>query len=745
MYKASIIVLFTVLFQLTGTSLTAKDSVKIKRISGQIIFDGNPKDVAWESADIFPLTMHRPNFGSEPSEKSVVRLGFDDEYLWICASLYMHNPSGIYVASKKRDQRLFGQDAFGVILDTFNDNENGLAFYTTPAGLMTDYAISNDAVMNGIQGMTSIMNYSWNTFWDVKTTRDEKGWYVEMRIPFSSLKFKPSGDVATMGLIITRNISSKNEVNTYPAIKPDYGFLSPYKPSLSEKISFEGTKPKRPVYISPYLLGGFSRDYTLNETSTQYLKHDKPQYTAGLDLKYNVNSNLTLDLTANTDFAQVESDVLQVNLTQYALFYPEKRKFFQERTSLFDFTLGGMNDNLFYSRNIGLVNGNPVKIYGGARLTGRAGKWDLGFLNMETAAFDTVPGENFGVLRLRRQVINQNSYVGGMLTSRIGSDGSRNIAYGADGIFRLFGNDYLNVKLAQTYDSKVKSRQSSTDPSFFLADWERRSENGFAYKFGYTYIGKKFTPGSGFLLRNNVQGLSGKILYGWVPGNKSRLFSYNISLNAEQYNHIDDGKIESFKLFPMFEFVTKSGYFFTLAPQFQKEGVRDEFNLSDSIVIRAREYNFSSLQLMIGTPNSKKLSIMQSFNAGQIYDGKGVTSMSNIVFNVCSSFNISAMYTFNMIKFPSREINNKLILHTVNLTALVMFSTRLSASLMTQFDSSHNDLISNFRLRYNPREGNDFYFVVNDYRRTSDKVSVPRVPGYFSENVMVKFVHTFTL
>jgi hypothetical protein len=136
---------------------------------------------------------------------------------------------------------------------------------------------------------------------------------------------------------------------------------------------------------------------------------------------------------------------------------------------------------------------------------------------------------------------------------------------------------------------------------------------------------------------------------------------------------------------------------------------------------------------------------METFSAGQLYDGRGVTSMSNIVFNVSSAFNLNVMYSFNMIKFPSREINNTFVLHTVNVTALLMFSTKLSASLMTQFDNSHNDLISNFRIRYNPKEGNDLYFIVNDYRRTSDRISIPEIPGFFNEKIMVKFVHTFTL
>jgi len=477
-----------ILFPGFHNNLFSQEAVSIKRITSPIEFDGIPLEAAWEVLDLFPLTMHKPNYEAQPSEKSDIRIGYDDEFLWVGASLFMEDVSKIFTVTKKRDEELFDYDAFGIILDTYNDNENGLAFFTAPTGLRTDYTISNDAAGGGGgPGGPSDMNYSWNTFWDVKTTKDDKGWYVEMRIPFSSLKFKSENDIATMGLIISRNISANNETATYPAIDPKYGFLSTNKPSQAQTIEINGARPLKPLYVSPYLLAGLSRDWSLNEDGTEYVKEDNPQYNAGIDIKYNINSNLTLDLTANTDFAQVEADDQQVNLTRYSLFFPEKRKFFQERSNLFDFSLGGHEDNLFYSRNIGIANGEPIRIYGGARLTGRLGQWDMGFLDMQTAEHEETPGENFGVLRMRRQVINQNSYVGGIMTSRLGMNGDQNIAYGVDGIFRLFGDDYLNVKWSQAYDSKTDTKLNSLDPSFILVDWERRSEEGFGYKLNYTY------------------------------------------------------------------------------------------------------------------------------------------------------------------------------------------------------------------------------------------------------------------
>ncbi|HNR41854.1 MAG TPA: DUF5916 domain-containing protein [Bacteroidales bacterium] len=740
------IILLAVSLLIITTKIFPGEAVNIKRIKGEILFDGIPDEPEWANLTYLPMTMHSPVFGAEPSEASEVRIGYDDHFLWIGASLYMNDPGKIFAVTRKRDDRLFGHDAFGIILDTYNDKENALVFYTSPNGIRTDFTISNDAVMNGGGfGLNSSFNISWDTFWDVKTRIDNKGWHVEMKIPFSSLKFKPSGDVTTMGLIVCRNISANNETDTYPAIDPKYGMIASNKPSLAQEIIIEGVKPSKPVYISPYLLGGGTREYNLNELQTGYVRNEKPEYNAGLDIKYNINSNLTLDLTANTDFAQVEADDQQVNLTRYSLFFPEKRKFFQERSSLFDFSLGGFSDNMFYSRSIGVFNGSPVRIYGGARITGRMGRWDTGFLNMQTGAHDSVPGENFGVLRMRRQVINQNSYVGGIITSRLGMNGYKNFGYGIDGIFRLFGVDYLNVKWAQTYDSNLENKMNSLDPSFILVDWERRNEKGFAYRFNYTYSGEQLKPGVGFVMRGAVQGLNGRLSYGWFPGEKSRIYNYSVSVMAEQYNRLDDGNLESAMITPGINIGTKKGINAGLSAEVRKEGVRNDFYLSENVVVKANEYTFTNGQMMFSTPNSKMISVMTGINAGQFYDGLRYGTMTMVNFNISSGFNLSVNYDFNAIRFPDRASNNSLNIHLVNAKALVMFSTKLTAAVMVQYVNSYDNLLTNFRLRYNPREGNDLYLVLNDNRRISGSGSVPEYPRFFNQTVMIKYIHTFIL
>ena len=435
--KTCLLFIFSLII-LSAQTIVAQEKVVIKKINKSIIFDGLPFEDVWEEAESYKMVQMQPVFGNDPTEKTEARVIYNDQYLYISGRMYDSEVSKIQYNTKKRDDLSANSDSFGIILDSFNDNENALSFSTTPIGLRSDMTVYNDAV--GRQEHMPF-NQSWNTFWDVKTVINEQGWFVEMRIPISSLRFQDKDGKVTMGMTLWRWLPHKNEAMVFPPIDPKYGDWAMMKPSKAQKIVFEDLRSKNPLYIAPYALAGITRSNDLNEDETKYINSNDPSVEAGIDIKYGLTSNLTLDLTVNTDFAQVEADDQQVNLSRFSLFFPEKRLFFQERSNIFSFSLGGPN-NLFYSRRIGLYDGSPVRIYGGARLVGRVGNWDIGFMDMQTASIEDQPSENFGVLRMRRQVINENSYVGGILTSRVGWDGSYNYAYGIDGIFKLFGEDY---------------------------------------------------------------------------------------------------------------------------------------------------------------------------------------------------------------------------------------------------------------------------------------------------------------
>jgi hypothetical protein len=199
------------------------------------------------------------------------------------------------------------------------------------------------------------------------------------------------------------------------------------------------------------------------------------------------------------------------------------------------------------------------------------------------------------------------------------------------------------------------------------------------------------------------------------------------------------------RLSPGFELNTKKGIHSEISLEFQEEGVIYDFNLSDSIIIYAGNYSFIGSEIRFGTSQARTISVNGDVSIGQFYDGNrfGFETESNL--KLSSSFNLSAAYEFNAIRFPERETNNSLNIHSVNLKALYMFNTKLSATLMLQYLNTEDDLITNFRLRYNPREGNDFYLVYNDYRGISDKYTVPESPKFFNKTIMVKYIHTFIL
>jgi hypothetical protein len=738
------VTLLLLLLVLAPVDLISQNPVAINHKKGTVDFDGRPDEEAWNDASVFPLIEHSPNYGTDPSELSKVMIMYDQQYLWIGAKLYSKDPKDISATSKKRDEESRNSDNFGIILDTYNDNENALAFFTMPTGARIDFTVSNDAEGGGGGPGRGSINRSWNTFWDVETTRDEHGWYVEMRIPFSSLRFQTVNGKIQMGMILDRRISYLNEMDTYPPIDPKYGFTAYMKPSLARTIELEDIEPHKPVYIAPYVSGGYNSQYELNDTESAYKKDEAPKLEAGLDVKYSLTSNLTLDLTANTDFAQVEADDEQVNLTRYSLFFPEKRLFFQERSGIFNFSLGGRSDNLFYSRRIGIVDDDQVRIYGGARITGRVNKWDVGILDMQTAAHNETPSENFGVARFRRQVINPNSYVGGIMTSRLGTNGGYNVAYGLDGIFRLFGDDYLDVRLAQTMEDSTENSVLSGDPSFFGIRWERRSDEGFAYDLSYNYIGSQLNPDMGFLLRNNVHGFNTRFQYGWIPGEESKFFSYRAMIQVRRSNRISDGQLESQEISPGWFFNTKKGLGINVEYKFMKEGVEEDFELGEDAVVPAGEYSFSAMEARIFTPQTKPVSAMIQLQAGGFYDGNVISVQATPRFNLSSSLNFSGAYIFNVINFPDR--NQSMMSHVGRLNILYMFSTKLSVSALLQVNNADEIFIGNFRIRYNPREGNDFYLVYNENRGfLVSENAYPEPPSYYGRTILLKYTYTFRL
>jgi hypothetical protein len=712
------------------------DQLVLHRINGPVTLDGLSNEPAWKGIEPFPVVMHMPNFGAEPSERTEILIAYDDDFLYVAGRLYDREPSKIQANSKERDSGDPSSEWFSIFIDSFNDKENALAFLTTPTGLRSDFTISNDT-----EGADAI-NFNWNTFWDVATVRNDEGWFAEMRIPFSSLRFQDKNGRVVMGIITWRYIARKAEWVIFPAIPPNWGSLSFEKPSKAQEVLFKGLYRRKPLYVAPYVLGGLGQSFELNEDETAYQSIKNLEHEAGLDMKYGLTSNLTLDVTLNTDFAQVEADDQQVNLTRFSLFFPEKRLFFQERSSNFDFNFETSEPNrLFHSRRIGIHGGKLVRIYGGARLVGRVGPWDLGFLSMQTAQTEDLPSENFGVFRIRRQIFNPYSYIGVISTTRFGMDGTYNIAYGLDGIIRVFGDDYLTVKWAQTFETGQKNNPLSLDPARIRFNWLRRTIKGFGYGLSYSRAGVDYNPGMGFEMRENYSRLATGLFYGWIPSEKSPLFSHQVSLSSHLFLRNVDREIESASIWMGWQFRTKSGWEGEISPRFFYENVPETFSLSDNAEVPEGRYSFYGLNCELSTTPGKSIYTQAILDIGPFYDGWRNSIGLTPRWNILSDLELSGTYQFNRVTFPDRD--QRFTAHIARLRVLYMLSTEFSATAFIQYNSAIDAVIANIRLRYNPREGIDLYLVYNEGLNTDRHRQDPILPLASNRTVMLKYTYTF--
>jgi len=733
------VIMLVCAFPFGAAAVAAQEPMRLPRIEGPIEIDGVPDEAAWQRIDPLPLVMHTPTYGGQPSERTEIRVAYDDEYLYVAGHLYDSDPDGVRENSLYRD-RWSGDDTFGFILDTFNDNENALWFYTNPAGVRFDQTVTGDA--NSESYGAYPFESSWNTYWDVAVTRTEEGWFAEFRVPYSSLGFQDVNGRVEMGLITQRYLARRSERQIFPDIPPTQAWAYA-KPSNAQKVILEGVSSRKPVYITPYALAGLGQSSELDPSGAGYDLESDPEREVGLDIKYNVQDNLTLDVTLNTDFAQVEADDQQVNLTRFSLFFPEKRQFFQERAGTFEFRTGRV-DRIFHSRQIGLNEGQQVRLLGGGRLVGRMGAWDVGFLDLQTGESDGLSSENFGVLRLRRRLFNPYSYAGTMVTSRLGTDGTYNVVYAADGILRLVGDDYLTVQWAQSFDGEVADATGFDfgRAAMFRAHWERRTQEGLFYQGQVNYLGGDFTPGMGFVQRRDVTALETRLGYGWLPGAGSPFLSLTPNfLSGMVWLRNGDGSIESANLGSWFNFQLKSGSRGWIGVEGNIEDLNDPLELPDDVEIPVGRYEFWTVNGGYNLSRSSLLSFNSSFEAGAFYGGWRVNFNLAPTWNVSRNLELGADYQIAWATFP--DLDQDFVVHVPRVKVQVALDTKFSASAFLQYNSSVDLITPNVRFRYNFREGNDLWLVYNEGMNTDRDLADPRLPLTDTRTVLLKYTYTF--
>jgi len=661
--------------------------IQAYKIDGKINFDGDLSDSVWSKViHISNFTQRELNFGEPISERTEVSVVYDNNNLYIGVWCYQNDVSKIVAKHMKPDFDYESDDNFQIIISPFDDNRTGYLFAINPNGARADILI-----FGGEDG-----NKDWNGVWDVKTTITEKGWFAEVLIPFSTLQFN-KGEIQSWALNFERDIVSKNEQALWQGWSRDnsiYAVVNAGKLNNITAISYS-----KKFEFKPFTLVGWQYD---QNTGKEF------PFRFGADLNVNVSPTLKLNLTSFTDFAQVEADRIPVNLSRFSIYYPEKRQFFLEGYNLFEFYLGDHN-TAFYTREIGKENGQQVPIIGGARLFGKIGNNNIGFLNIQEAGIDTIPTTNNTVFRYKRD-IGKQSYIGGIITNKINQNYSN----------QLLGLDasYQTAEFLKDKNLVVSGKISTSLEDFKLQD------DAFSYRLFIDYpndlmdifmsvssMQKDFNPGLGYVRRSDYDS------YTWSFRLTPRWFS---KLGVQRmllkpwgftlYKTKSTGELESFSNETRpFGVVFKSGDRFEFNFIQNYDRIDEPFDVTDYISIATGKYMMYNYEIQFETFNSRKLWFAMQYNWGDFYGGniKSVESEFGINFN--KHLNFSGAYSYNIVSF----LQGKIITHEIESYLDYSISTKMNFSLFAQFNSLDDIMIYNLRLHWIPKVGSDFYFVYN--------------------------------
>jgi hypothetical protein len=723
----------------------ASGIIDLQRLTGSITLDGISTEAAWDGIEPLQLTMYEPSFRGTSDRKIQILVGYDDQALYVAARFFHDDPEVIRAFSLTRD-RWSGDDGFGILLDTFNDNENGVRFNAFPLGARMDMSITGGGAQGpgggGGAGSGGPRGTSWNSFWDLETQITEDGWFGEMRVPFSSLRFERDVDGSViMGMMAYAFEPARGQRWTFPAIPQSFPYT---QISTWQDVRLRDVEPRSPVYVVPYGLSGTSRSAVLNEAGDSWGHETDNAFEVGADIKLNPTSNLTLDLTVNTDFAAVEADQQQVNLTRFSLFFDEKRPFFQERAGIFEFATGADRGTLFYSRRIGLAYGRPVQIYGGARLVGRVGSWDLGLITMQTAADGDLASENFGVVRVKRRVLNENSFIGAMSTSRVDLDGLYNVTYGLDGLFRIKGAEYVTVKWLQTMqggNALLDGAPGGIDAGRLVVNWTRRRLGGLSYQNAFTRSGVSYDPGIGFEPRSNFTRGQSDWSYQWFPDEASKFRRIWVGSTGSVWLRNVDDRVDTGAFQPFVQLETKIGLTFKLSANTQYEDILSPFDLSESVQIPADSYWATEYAAQLRSPRGWKVRPNVTVTTGEFFDGRRTAISTNANWSVDRHLELIGGWEWNRIRFASRvqEFDSNLL----RLTARGALNTQFSVDAFAQYNSLTDALTTNTRLRYNFREGQDIWLVWNEGLNLQREVfGMAPLPLESGRTLTLKYTHT---
>ncbi|WP_025664967.1 DUF5916 domain-containing protein [Aquimarina megaterium] len=711
----------------------------IKKTNSKIILDGYVNDEEWKGNHTFLFHEFTPNWNQKDS-LTTVQITFDDSFIYLGVHAKEPEPDKIINRNLLRDG-WYGDDFIAFGIDPNQTKKNALVFSIYPSGSRYDMAISNDGIPLG----DSTFNPSYDMIWEGKTQITEKGWSAEYKIPISNLRFVKKENQIKAGISIVRTQNHRNRSMRILPLPPQNIPNATETPSLYQPIVFDNLHPRKQLQITPYALGSVGSSY--NFDTNEYRKQNDNNIEAGIDLRYGITPKLTLDISVNTDFAQVEIDDQIVNINDRVnVFLPEKRRFFQEQAGLFDFNAGVLSQ-LFYSRTIGINSGRLTPIIGGVRLTGQVRNADVGFLSLQTEGVNlgdegSVSSENFSVLRLRNKVLNDKSFVGFMATNRLRKD-YFNTAIGFDGVFSLPKSLYFIPSVSTTVEKDTNDYDLAENSRVSLV-LDKRKQDGLFYRAAYEFSGKQYNPGMGFLLREKHHNLYGSLNYGNYNSNKDEaLFQYTrwTLMNSDLYYTTDFSRVITWYNRSFWTGRLFNGDSFTVFGQVQYENLEKPIRFTSTLEAPIGDYMFYYFGASYSPGNRRNIQFPVAIEYGTFYEGTNLKLEIKPTINFGKHFNIESSWKANHIVFDKQ--NTEEWIHVMQTKLNWAYNLHLSGSIIGQYNSVSDQLLTSARLRYNVKDGHDIYLVYNQDYNIDRQLTTPNLPEYNNQIFTIKYLYTF--
>ena len=666
-----------------------------------ITLDGTLDDEAWALADSTRDVFYQsiPNQGMPSAERTVVRVLYDDERLYVGAIMYDSNPGALVSAGLEQDFATQDSDIFGFALDTYLDRQNAFLFAVNPAGALFDAQAFNDQ---------QSVNRAWEGEVDVTTSITEFGWVAEVAVPLTTLRFRQADGPQSWGLNFARRVRRISEDSQWAPLTRQFRV---YKMSRAGTLtSLDGLQQGRNVWVKPFLNGV--------RTDGQRANSPGEKLEGGFDLKWGITPQLTLDVTALTDFSQVEVDEQQINLTRFSLFFPEKRDFFLENDGIFSFQdnrvrnfrlgSGPQNFKLFHSRRIGLSAARtPVPIAGGARLTGRVGGYAIGLLNMQTRDDPAHPGENFSVVRLRKNILG-SSDIGFMFINREGTGGSAADAYnrtlGADANLRLAGGRMLlNSYLAVTDEPDATGDRTTGAVEVAWRDpvWDASAL--------VKTVGEDFNPGTGFVARRGVR--QGFVTVGAHPQPAiPHVRELNPYVNVNLFS--DPGwALESREIKPGLGVAFLDSGILTMEYSASYERLAEATPIA-GVSVPEGEYDFGAFTTSYQSNLGQELGGKISVTRGGFFDGDRTSVTGSVTLRPSAHLFVEGTAQRNRLTLAGRAFDANLFGGRVRYA----YDTRTFLSAFVQYNESSDQLQTNIRFNLIHAPLSDVFLVYSERR-----------------------------